>query len=872
MMASLLTTALAVSLVQSVQGSPSISFPFNSQLPPAARVGELYSYLLSAHTFSSTSNITYSLGDHPSWLSIEPSDGRLYGTPENSNVPAGSVVGQLVEIIATDDSGSTAMNSTLVVSRDPAPSVQVPIAQQIGAFGNYSAPSSILSYPATAFSYTFSPNTFAPDASQLSYYAVSANNSPLPSWIQFDSSTLTFSGQTPPLESLIQPPQTFGFKLVASDIVGFSAASISFSIVVGSHKLSTSQPTVTLNATQGSQLSYSGFSDSIELDGSPISPSNLSVSTERLPSWLAVDPTSLLIHGTPGPSARSANFTIQLHDQYADTLRLIVLVNVSAGLFSSAFQTIEVRPGQHLSINLATHFKDPGDVDVTITTTSRSDWLTLRGLQLSGTVPESAQASLSVPVTAQSKSSGIKETEELNIDFVSTISTSTSASSSPTTPTTTSAKPTKAKSHEQAPMHSGSGKMTTTDILLATILPLAALALAAMLLVCCMRRRRKANTYLSHKYRSQISNPVLGTLRINGSPASDDSTREKSPSTTRTERAMLKPAALGGSTDSSPASSRPATRSNASGSSGLATADLGEGFHADSRRPSTARSAATESPPRSWVTVEGTMTRDQSEAARNFRDSDTTMPESTHQILPSMEFLGGSGERSFRDGLEWTIGSLEDLPNLEPPSLVSRAGHHARKQRSADLTSLVTTSSEALPSSRRGSRRYRSAAGGIPVPRERDHEPLLEEEAAAADNEGEIQRPTPARLASQSWLRRKEGSALNPPSESSRGSKSFRASTSFGSSENWRVIGGSRRGGGEPGMACAPHRQLADERPLRPSRPSTAVSGPELMSPSKWTEVPRGLESDEGGNGSVSLVDSGPLTQGSSEGSFAVFI
>lgn len=230
-----------------------------------------------------------------------------------------TVVGVPVEIVANDGSGTASMPATLVISASKTPIVRVPLSEQISDFGDQSAPNSISAYPATPFSFTFDFNTFSADT-PLSYYAVSANSSPLPSWMRFDAGTLTFSGETPPFESLVQPPQTFDFRLVASDVVGFSAASVPFSVVVGSRKLTIDDPVIALNVTPGSSLVYDGIAKDIRLDGAVVSPSDLDVSSDNLPQWLSFDTKSLKISGEAPDKVQAANATITLSNSLSDSL------------------------------------------------------------------------------------------------------------------------------------------------------------------------------------------------------------------------------------------------------------------------------------------------------------------------------------------------------------------------------------------------------------------------------------------------------------------------------------------------------------------------------------------------------------------------
>ncbi|MDB5910940.1 MAG: polarity establishment/cellular polarization, partial [Massilia sp.] len=173
---------------------------------------------------------------------------------------AGDVVGVPVDIVATDDSGSVTMTAILVVSRKPPPTVSIPLTAQTPDFAPFSQPSSIIMSPDTSFAFTLASNTFI---GASIYYAVMADNSPLPSWMVFDPAKLSFSGRTPPLSSLVQTPQSFDFQLVGSDVPGFSAASLPFSLVIGNHAVTAIQSFITLNATVGEHMSYNGLAGSV---------------------------------------------------------------------------------------------------------------------------------------------------------------------------------------------------------------------------------------------------------------------------------------------------------------------------------------------------------------------------------------------------------------------------------------------------------------------------------------------------------------------------------------------------------------------------------------------------------------------------------
>ncbi|PKK52904.1 hypothetical protein CI102_3059 [Trichoderma harzianum] len=830
-MASLLAALSALGLIEAVWAEPTVSFPFNAQLPPVARPNELFSYSLSPNTFRSNSNMTYSLGDHPKWLSIESENLRLYGTPKDEDVPPGEVVGQQFDLIATDKTGSAFMNATLVISRNPPPSIQVPISQQMNNFGQFSAPSSILSYPSTEFHYTFDPNTFGA-GKNLNYYASTNDNTPLPAWIRFDDKTMTFSGRTPDFESLVQPPQTFDFNLVASDIVGFSGTCLSFAIVVGSHKLSADHSVVLLNVTRGSKASYNGLAKGIQLDSEAIRTGSLNVSVENMPSWITLDHSTLLLEGTPGGDDHSTNFTVVIHDSFADTLNVLVQVDVASGLFQSSLEDVKVQPGSEFSLDLSSHFRDPSDIELKVDVEPQESWLQVKGLKVSGNVPKTVTGKFNLSITAVSKSTGLTETQVAHADFLSlSEATNTASSSKPT-------KPANVASEDSHRHH-----LSATDVLLATILPVLFVTFAIMMLVCLMRRRRHRRTYLSaRKHRPKISDPIPFTVRNNDS---DVETIYHAEDAIRSNKIRpLRPLRSGtglfkkGDGIFARVASRVSLRSLASGKLGGGLAMRGPPYPMASGARSATGSASLlgEDDHGSWFTVERATVGERSHKSSDSRQSDTTLPEVAQPYLPTSGFLSEAGESAFRSGLDLTLPSFDDLANIQPmpPVAQQKSGQRA----TSPTYSTITSSSAALPTDLALIQEPFDPSL-VSRAKETARKPLAisKEASEAAESASEIKQPRQARLPSQTWLSRcgsswKEGDSVN-------GAKSFRTEPSFGSQENWRVIG--RR---DPSVA---YLELVDETPFLPSRTNSKnnLGQPEerrsleLMSPSKWGEDER---------------------------------
>jgi axial budding pattern protein 2 len=492
-------------LVGLAAATPAVTFPINSQVPPVARIGKLFSFAFSSSTFSPSSDLTYTLSKAPQWLSIDSKTRRIYGTPAEQDVAKGEVVGVPFELEASDATGSASMSVTLVVCRHAAPAVQIPLVDQGLDFAPLSQPSSFIMGPNEAFAFSLSLDTFSdPAALNLSYYAVMADNTPLPAWIAFEESTLSFSGTTPALEALIQTPQAFSFQLVASDVVGFSGASLPFSIVVGNHEITADNTNIVLNATVGKALSYSGLSSSVKFDGKDAKSSNITFSTSGMPTWLTVDKKSWEISGTPTTNAKSSNFTITMQDQYSDTLNITISIQMSDGLFTGTLPQLNLTAGGRLDFDLTPYVNSSKAVKVWIETSPNSTWVSFdtSSKRIYGDVPQSrTNSSLVISVHAQSTTSSEARVETMTAHIRGANTQQTATMSEEPTATSTSSSDPEADSRK---------KSNTRTILLAVLLPvLFVLLIAACLLVFCCRKRRQKRT--SSIDRRDISRPVPGS-------------------------------------------------------------------------------------------------------------------------------------------------------------------------------------------------------------------------------------------------------------------------------------------------------------------------------------------------------------------------
>ncbi|KAJ9164686.1 Axial budding pattern protein 2 [Coniochaeta hoffmannii] len=521
-MASWFLLAIASLLVGLAAATPSISFPINSQVPPVARIDKPFSFVFSPSTFSSSSEIKYTLAQSPDWISLDGEARRIYGTPKSSEVAAGEVVGVPVGIVATDDSGSVTMTATLVVSRNPPPTVSVPLSAQTPDFAPFSQPSSIIMAPDTSFDFTLASNTFS---GALIYYAVMADNSPLPSWMTFDPAKLSFSGRTPPLSALVQTPQSFDFQLVASDVPGFSGASLRFSLVIGNHAVTAKESLITLNATVGERMSYTGLATIVKFDDKDAKSAGVSiVSTTSLPSWLELNMNTWEISGTPPEGATSSNFSITMQDQHSNSLNLTLSVSVTDGLFLGDLPALNVTAGESFTFDLGKYLASKQDLEISVTTNPPVDWVQYdaKTRVLSGDVPLKLQGSqLAISIDAKSTSSGAERTKQLKVSVLKPTLPTTLITAPPTTTSRTpliySGFSTSGPSTTTAPSEAGqdSGKNKTKTILLAVLIPLLLLALIVFGIVAfCIHRRRKRPSSID---RRDISRPVPGSLTHSGS-------------------------------------------------------------------------------------------------------------------------------------------------------------------------------------------------------------------------------------------------------------------------------------------------------------------------------------------------------------------
>ena len=500
-----------------VCGTPSINLPINAQVPPVARPNHAYSFVFSDSTFSWAGNsIDYSLTNYSGWLQLDSSSRAFSGTPGSAD--AGSVT---VALAATDETGASSMSVTFVVSADNGPGLGTSVAEQLPAFGPVPSPDSLSLAPSSALSLSFSPNTFTNTNASTVYYAICANNTPLPSWVNFHPSSLTFSGTTPSSTSPWELPQAFRIQLIASNVLGFGEAVASFQLVISNHLLMFRNSLHVINTTNGVPVNFSGLPRDLTLDGQPANSSDIRQVAASTPPWMSFDSSTMTLSGTPPASAASQNFTITASDIYGDTTSTVILIQSNENLtsaFTGPFTAVNATIGANFTYDLSSGIVSNSTADVAVNLGAASIWLNFNStsLELQGHIPKDLEPqSFQVMVTTTQGSQSQSQNLTINIQDASAPSARTTNSHS-ISPKATSGST--AGGNRNADTAGSASKPRRRWIAAAVIVPIF-LALGCLLLLCFYlkrrRRRRKAEKDQSRSLRWKISRPIQEKISPN---------------------------------------------------------------------------------------------------------------------------------------------------------------------------------------------------------------------------------------------------------------------------------------------------------------------------------------------------------------------
>lgn len=491
--------AVLAALLVVAHATPQVSYPFNSQFPPIAYVGDSYLFQFAPTTFKSDSgSLAYSLDDSPSWLSIDETTGRLSGTPGAHDVGTASFT-----ISAAGAAGAVVnMESNLLVVKGDGPSLVANISQALSAAGPLSGPTTVAIKSGQDFEITFPSGLFDSD-SKLSYFATLSDHTPLPAWISFNATMLRLAGTTPPTSI----PQSFGILLIASDAPGYASATIQFALSTSVHELYFQPAMQTLNVTKGDEVHITGLKSKLFLDQSIISDRDIQSPSAVLPDWLDFDDTSFAVSGTAPNELSSQDLTISANDIYGDLARYTIRLNVVSELFSGTVDTLNITLGELFKHPLPRSILAKDDEIVTFDFTTLSEYMHFNPntFTIFGTVPTDVPSQVvSCTMAATSKDGSIKESQAFNISLLA--ATASTANNDSTVSGNGDTFDTKTDT-------SGQRTGVIVGIVLASI---CGAALLATCIFCICRRRKQVKSYLSPKpgsprspRKSEISRPTF---------------------------------------------------------------------------------------------------------------------------------------------------------------------------------------------------------------------------------------------------------------------------------------------------------------------------------------------------------------------------
>ncbi|PVH98551.1 hypothetical protein DM02DRAFT_657251 [Periconia macrospinosa] len=381
-----LVTGLAAiaTLASVVASSPQVNYPLNLQLPPVARVGEQYRFQFASTTFQpNPDQLQYSLVGNPSWLHLNSSNRTLWGTPESNDVGTATF-----SITAAGEAGAVAnMESKLLVVED-GPAMIGNISQQLSKSGQLTGPNSLTLLPSQPFEIRFDKEIFDSKGRDLSYYATSADHTPLPAWVSFNAQSLSFSGTTPFSPS----PQSCNVLLIASSTPDFAETSAAFTIVGSSHQLLFRPQSQTLNVSKGQKVQIANLKQKLFLYNAPIMDADIQSAKAEIPPWLSFDNHSFEITGVPPGGLMAQDLSITVIDKYGDSARHDIHVSFISKLFTAGIEQLNITAGQPFEYTIPRSILAQEGENVFLNMRGLEQWLKFDPdtLTIRGTIPDEA--------------------------------------------------------------------------------------------------------------------------------------------------------------------------------------------------------------------------------------------------------------------------------------------------------------------------------------------------------------------------------------------------------------------------------------------------------------------------------------------------
>ncbi|HZW04020.1 MAG TPA: Ig-like domain-containing protein [Anaerolineaceae bacterium] len=244
----------------------------------------------SAYSFTPTAAdtdddpLTFAVANQPAWASFDPATGALSGTPANSD--SGTTTG--IAITVSDGQGGSAslpaFDLTVTFTNHP-PVAAGAIPAQVIAAG-------------AAFDYTLPLTLFTDsDEQALTVSAALAGGDPLPAWLSFDPTTLTFRGSPGASDA-----GTLFVTVTAADPYG-AQAEVTFSLSVNAlenHAPLLAIPVLTQFGAEGGSFAFTLPAETFyDPDGDALLYYAQLAGGQPLPDWLTLDLDQGAFLGTP---------------------------------------------------------------------------------------------------------------------------------------------------------------------------------------------------------------------------------------------------------------------------------------------------------------------------------------------------------------------------------------------------------------------------------------------------------------------------------------------------------------------------------------------------------------------------------------------
>lgn len=523
----LLSSALSL-LFAVASASVYEAYPINKQLPPIARVDEDFQFKISNDTFKSTNEgsvqISYESSELPNWLSFDSSSLTFSGKVSSDFLDDNEDTKYFDIILkGTDSTDSASFNTTfqLVATKKSGISLadDFNLLNLLKNYGYTNGKDALKLSPGDIFNVTFERDNFdvSSNDSVVTYYGRSSQyNAPLPNWVFFDANNLKFSGSAPVVNSDIAPEMDYSFNLIATDIDGFSAASINFQIVVGAHRLTTSiENTLIINVTDSGSFSYPVPLDYVFLNDEVISKDDLGdIKLVDTPDWISIS-DNYTLEGTLPSNESDYDFQLSIYDKYMDVVYLNFVIESTQNLFAiSSFPSVNVTRGEWFQYALLpSQFTSFDETTVSANYSSQANWLRFQSSNLTfyGEVPDDFD-DLSIDIVASlgSKMDSLV-LKMVGIDAKNSTKTQTSSSASHTATSKSTASSTSTSSTSQSsssallPNNKKSKSTNIVAIVCGVVIPIVVLLI--LLIIFLLWRRRRNEKKENDKEKMAISGP-----------------------------------------------------------------------------------------------------------------------------------------------------------------------------------------------------------------------------------------------------------------------------------------------------------------------------------------------------------------------------